>query len=504
MQFRSSVWLWIGLCCGVLVVMLVAMVLVIAGFAIAHQESLVDQTTERELSLSSDVESAITRIEVEDPDDLSELDRETPWQSILQDPARHSKYSIFQLSEIVETWWKQDGLSVLDNIFESSVNRSDRDVLANLVLNRAINENYSETFEAALVLTEATKLRTLTKIAKSWGIDDPLKALKAIRDATVLSDFDRVSLERSVIQSWSRSDPKELLTGLGLLPIRLRTFGEQAALEEIAHRSPSQAVQLVQTLSQPDQARVRVLTKLIVKNWIRIDRHKALEWIKSPYVEQLEFRRDVYAVAIEELARTDPGRAMDLALNEPVDLLRGGLESYVLRQVASSDTQLALEMLPRVRSVGRGYLNAFSDVGIALIEEKDFGGVLRLGEEIEEAFRADYFDSLTMRWAQEAPIELLEHIPNFPTGLDRSRAAENLLFVDRVSSSLSLDEIGLAAGYVSSDVLDEMVGNWNLWEGGSMRLPYSATQLGLTEDEYDEFQRVATLIANSLGFPRRL
>ncbi len=450
---KRSVQFLVGFCSTVLVVVSFSLIFGLLGYRITHQERLGNSVSQdgngsnvsQEFNSSNLKGSRVVR----QLDDSTSISSETTWNSILQDSDQRLSYSIVHLGEIINERWKAIGLEMLNEVYKSSLSSIDQDLVVSLALNIAISDDCASAFDQALSLEVEQEHRQwiLSKIAMGWGNQDPLVALDSIVNANLQPQDDRIGLGKHVIASWSRDDPMGILTSLELLPSSLQRFGEHVALEEISRRSPSEGVEHIQMVSNPRRA--LSLAKLVVRNWIRESPSDALQWVNSSTAKELGFNRELQAVAFGELAVSDAGLAMDLALKEPLKMPRGGLEVHVIRQVARDDVDFAMELLPRVRVAGQGYAEAYVYVGVALIESNDFSRALELGQHINRWNRSKYFMSIAEAWARQDGGSLLQYIGNIPIPEARSFAASYLVYSNSYTGVLNENQMKQAADYLS-------------------------------------------------------
>ena len=477
---------WAGLGCGACLILPLLLVLITSGYRIAHKDRLVTPTPDNSVGFNH-----IGKFATPDSEDSEEpvvdplLNPKALWDSILGDPQNHE---VHQLSRIAETRWETEGLQILDEIYAAPLNRIDGDAVANTILSRAIDEDYATALRQALELEHANRFWVILRIAESWGHDDPLAALAAIAKAGISSSFDRGRFEKAVIESWAQRDPEALMGKLDLLPSGHRLLGEQSALEAIAQSSPRIAAEHLHTISNP--VRTLALAKVVARSWVASNPDEALDWVNSVPLASLGIKREVQTVVLDELAKQDPSYALTLALDEPVDRRLGGLEFHVIKRVATTDVDLALQMLPEVRVHGSGYLDAYASVGQTLIQHRDYVRALELASQIDKWNQTSYYQRITHQWAKEDPVSLLEQMESFPSPEIRSLAGANLLRVNRVSLALNRDQMNLAWGYLTADTQEAMREYW-FTPASTMqvKMEYRPNQLRLSEEEWDEFQR---------------
>ena len=470
-----------GLACGGGLILTGLLILALVGYLIDHTSLLQDQ-----VSVEPVVEEPLS-VEGDGGSDAISTSPDVQWRSNFGEGAEHQTDSIWQLGRIAVAWWKQDGLRILDEIYDVPLSAAAKDAVANIVLNEAIKEDYASTFNSALRLNDGNRFWILSKIAIDWGREDPLQALATIANAGVRSHSDKVSFLKNVITSWSQTQPDELMQSLASLPSSLRAFGEQSALEEIARRDPVKAAEFVTTLTDP--RRVFSLCKDVARSWIEIDANEALEWVNSAQLKSLGIQREMQAVALGELAKIDPNRALNLALAEPLDLPLGGLELEVITKVANTNVDVALDMLPRIRVAGQGYVKAYAHVGKVLVHHREVARALELANEVEESVRGNYYDRVTRQWAIDDPVALLRDIELLPVEY-RSVAARNLIFANQQTSALDLDQLNSATKYMSENDLLKLQENWNrISSTHSVESEYRPNnKLGLSQEQYDEMQ----------------
>ena len=342
----------------------------------------------------------------------------------------------------------KEGIRALNQINDSSVEKSTRNAILLSVLHNAAQRDPQGAFQEAMFLDRDAQEIALPAIVRAWAGVDPLVAFSAISSLNKSSV--RSSLLETLIAAWAENDPQGVFDNLELLPERLREKGEEQAMLAIARSSPADAIQFLSTLE--DSKQKRELAKTIAANWAQKDVYEALDWATSSQFTDERTWHDVLAIILRELAAKDPELAFQTALMQPIGSdARGrerGLEADVVAQIARADINKALEMLSLVRD-GYTLLEAYRSVGKELVLVGEYDRALKLGEQLPEDTRSSYFNTVLNLWAQEEPEVMFDSIASISNPELQTHAAVNLLTHNALKAQVfDDDQIKQLTGYL--------------------------------------------------------
>lgn len=366
---------------------------------------------------------------------------EQAWSDLVNDAIGNAAQSGL-LIQIAQAWVDVSGLSVLNEINRTLVDRQTRQSVLHAIIHRLVQTNPQETFDYVNNLKE-DGADILVTLARAWSSLDPESALNAA--LTVESDRLRRNLEYAIAQVWASSDPHFILNNLDRLPASSRATAQSEAIMAIARTSPEQAAQLMAGMDDPSSQ--YSVGYAIVSNWVRTDIPAALDWVLTTG-ELKSLREHLLPVVLTSLARENPELAMQTALEQPIGSYGSGMEVRVLSYIASFDPEKALEMLPRVRE-GQTHFYAHISVGGALVRAGLAESAFELASSLQESQRERYYGNLIGTWAASDTKGLYQNIDQFPTAETRSSAALELLTWNSWQKSLSGEQIERAKTFLT-------------------------------------------------------
>ena len=175
--------------------------------------------------------------------------------------------------------------------------------------------------------------------------DEPIAAFEAT--LSIKADIFRYQVQKQILEVAARRNNFDLLSNLQHFPKSARNLGQEVALIEMAKQSPEIVVAKLTDVGDIER-RDRVATQLAM-TWAAIDIESTLAWIEADN-NVAHNRENLKRVALESLTRTDVELALELALELPVRKDGQGWEQIVVQQLALTDTDSALSLLPRVRA----------------------------------------------------------------------------------------------------------------------------------------------------------
>ena len=237
-----------------------------------------------------------------------------------------------------------------------------------------------------------------------------------ITETNARSQWDRAYMTNVVqellLKSWSAWNPTFVLERLEQIPRQLQSLACEHALEALVAIEPERAVELMQTLKHLGTDRDRVVARF-VRQWSTADPSAALAWVQSVRSIEDQSRQDLLMYVLSSLALEDPKLALEIAGREPNP---SQIEHWIIYELAQTDVETAIEVLPLVSQKGRYYANA--GVAEQLIENGDVDRAVAIRKQYEE----DSGESVNwfmffLDWAIENPIQLFERLDDLPPTL---------------------------------------------------------------------------------------
>ena len=348
---------------------------------------------------------------------------------------------VSSLVQIANAWMEQDGIGVLGRISDSLKARNVRTSVLNTVVLYAAKTNPQGTLDYVLRNQDRNSMWLSSLVAQSWARSAPEEAFSAVTD--VENSRIRRRLQEGVIQEWATQNAYAMLDHVSTLPENMRAYARQQAVQAIAGSDPEEAIRLLGVLDLGEDGIGNVVHP-IVREWSEIDAMAAHDWVLSS-AEVADMRGELLHVVLMSLVEDQPQLAMELALQQPVEMR---LDSAVISRLARYDRHLALSMLAQVRE-GRGKLSAYTSVGRELVDNAETHRAIKLGESLDQSTRPAYYDSILRSWASSDPEGLFESLDSLPSPELKSIAALSLAVDNQRSKVLSEDQIAHVKTYLS-------------------------------------------------------
>ena len=167
----------------------------------------------------------------------------------------------------------------------------------------------------------------------------------------------------------------------------------------------------------------------ILQHWVDQDTEAAIQWVLNGPVSE-DNRYSWVSALVTNLVNTDPRRAFDIALQQPISERMGGmytpaLEAQILGQIVYQDFDLAVELLPKVRE-GSSRAQAYTSVGNQYINLGQSSKAVDIGHKLTANEQTQYFQSIAYTWATIDAGGLVESFKNLPTAEIRANLAQTL------------------------------------------------------------------------------
>lgn len=336
------------------------------------------------------------------------------------------------LNRVAFVWLEKEGIQILDEIVSSISDDYDYYFVLDGLFDDLSSDQSQEVFDFVMgnLGDRAIELIQDSGLADNWARQDPEKMLAKVKTLPA-SDF-RQDLFRMSVRRWAEKKPQQILEQLEQLPLGLRVYASERAIDQFTENSPTAAAQFV--LQIPDEDMRRQLSSRLVVQWTKEDTDAVQAWvlnlpsndpIRASLMNSLKWR----------LIATNPRDAFALALQQPI---ADGSEDVVLDRIADDDVQLALELLPQVRETRK--VSAYTWIGISLVKQGFVQRALDLANELDPTEQASFYQGIAMNWVQHDPKRLLRVFDDFPTAV-KSKIAVGLKILNELTNDYSDEEI---------------------------------------------------------------
>lgn len=366
-----------------------------------QQEGITSELGDESYALTYYFQSLLTD-KIDNPKNL--------WHEIVGLAARDNNQHLDILEAVANEWIDQEGLEIFDEI---SASIEDRRLLESVsfgvLYGRADDpEQIPDLFEYVFNLHDDYPWKdfTLNSIIGAWARHDPDAAL--LRTETLPPSDYRKSMLQDVYQVKARNEPKYILQNLDSVPAAYLEYTAQTAIRTLAKKSPQEAVGLVMKIENAEFQ--RELATTLVYTWRSNDLNATTEWVLGLPAD-IPLRDTLLGPLSNSLIETDPQLAFDLALQQSLKQQGEntiGHEVSVLSRIASTDIELALELLPKVREESR--LPAYHRMAGAFIGQGDSARALSLINDLSDSEQLEHYSESLWSWIERDPKGLINNI----------------------------------------------------------------------------------------------
>ena len=379
--------------------------------------------------------------------DLADPDQ--AWVSLINDPTVSLEENFYRVKLVANALIEKHGTAEIDDLLSSISSPTLKFGLRKSILSSVALNDPESAFTIALETPNDVFGTMLTTVINTWATMDPQSALARV--LALEPSIVRDRLQHRVVSSWVRLNPEQFLDSLDSIPVELRDTARLSLVGQLSKDSIDDALEVLQDIQDVNTQEEAALT--IVDVWIDANPDEAFEWVLSN-AENDQYRDRLVNSFLVELSDRDADKAFDLAMNQPIVEETGmGLEAIVIDSLRFSDTDLALDLLRRVRP-GKTQLAALESVSIGLIYDSRTDEALALGKQLSEKDQESFYNSIAFTIVtQESPKRIVELISTVPVKEARSTMAEHALRSHSFSIGKELysnDDIAMLMKHVSS------------------------------------------------------
>ena len=363
------------------------------------------------------------------------------------------------LKLVASAWYKEDGLDVLLRAAELFPSAKDRVALSE-VIEGVVGIHLDEAFEFIQNLSRRERGELPCALAMVAAHIDPEFALEKIADWS--DDPIHLHLQKTVSNTWARTDPRGMLDNLESLPQVARVDAMKIAFTHLAYVSPIESLQYLEE-SKKFLRSEALLAVIIAKQWSNTDPEEALEWAISYSEENSPMREMLVRQVLRNMVATDTLKALELSWELRSTLIHLTKAPYdvvwELAQMGRIDE--AIELLPKLEEHPRYF--AIEDLGRMLVHAGDPQAAIALGTKVPSLSAplvgpATYFHGIFWEWGKRDPQHLFDSLQAIQSQRLRSWAAKVLL--DRQDARPALSEASVES---LEAVLEEHPASNNLY-----------------------------------------
>ena len=357
------------------------------------------------------------------------------WDEIVEE-AQNDPEQLELLVQIAQIWVEKEGLEVLDQLMESLENSRTRTWVTTSVLREVAQTNAVETLEYALTLDDPSYTYKFT-VVEEWARSDPNSARDTI--ASTVDEGWREILLRQLVKSWAIFHPSEFLEEFETIPRDLVELGIETAISQVASNSPQEAAKIVSAMEETERQSFKMdAARTVIYHWLSRDMDATLDWVLND--SDLKDQRPELLIFVSlTLVEHDAERAMQFALQQPIGENEAGPEAWVVGEIARTDIDEALRLLPKVRD-GQAKVQAYRFIGHELIDQGYTDKALKLLKQVPEYAKQNYLGSIIGNWTYRDPIGVVESLQKVESEKIAASVALSLLLNDPRDERLNPEE----------------------------------------------------------------
>ena len=304
---------------------------------------------------------------------------------------------------IAETWIEKEGLSVLEEISNSTISEYSK----------------ASIYEKALGQIAETDIERAVDVAASLG----LSHMSFNPTGRVVSNL---------LSKYAEDKPYQLFGLADSLDERFVSIAKFEALTAIARKSPQEAVAMLAQVDNP--AFVRRASATIAALWAREDPKSSFEW----YVNSERDKRDpALRVIMRRLVEENAHGAFKIATGYPGELGTLLTNSF-FGVLVSQDAVQATEFVSLLDGDKR-------QVPVTLIGQRlagsDISRAFELAKSLPESGRKEYRDKIISAALSRDPFYLLENLDQLPGTELQGQVALQLLMRDKTAGLFSENQL---------------------------------------------------------------
>ena len=343
------------------------------------------------------------------------------WDILLNDNIDDAR-QMGALVMVAEKWREQIGFAVLSKIYQS---RIEDNWIKNQLTAALAQTDPALALDYAKRVSDEWEQSSLSLIVvEEWASIDPQAALAAVSSFKPSSLY--FELEGTVGAYWAKNKPYELIQNIELLTQGSRIWALEVAFSYIAREDPLEAIESLSAIKNSVGNTTSILQR-IIDEWGMLQPDAATDWLLNDVDhEDPLLLHSLLEEVLPSLARQDPIKAFEIALQQPNPVGRFGLADRVISQLTrDGEFAIAISLLPRMPE--HDQIDAYKRVGQAMVNEGQTSEALELGSDLEPELQQDYYRRVFQVWVRADPTDLYESLEDLPSSAVQSIAASVLL-----------------------------------------------------------------------------
>ena len=334
-----------------------------------------------------------------------------------------------------------DMLSLVDEVF------ADTDYFLRVpVFKEIIAKDPQLAWEQLLSLSPDVQKRFNGIVFDEWSKQDPLAAIQAL---TTQEYMDSMKEEIGyMLSGWVRTVSDRFLEHIELIPEDYKISSIDTAVEHLVESKPAQDVLVLLSQLEDRGFNTDEATTTFVRLWSQREPEAAVRWAIQNLDLQTFWGQWSLRGAIQQLALSDPEKAMKIALEQPAEIALE--QEVVLSLLRQGEIEKGLSLFTQMRS-SSDYPIPFRNISYILIEAGRIDEMLTLTEQVKESEKPNFYRSMARPWVRFELESLLEYLPKLPTSEMQQIVAANVLREQEYYPYLTAEELEFVRTFVPDE-----------------------------------------------------
>ena len=334
-----------------------------------------------------------------------------------------------------------DMLSLVDEVF------ADTDYFLRVpVFKEIIVKDPQLAWEQLLSLSPDVQKRFNGIVFDEWSKQDPLSAIQAL---TTQEYMDSMKEEIGyMLSGWVRTVSDRFLEHIELIPEDYKISSIDTAVEHLAESKPAQDVLVLLSQLEDIGFNTDEATTTFVRLWSQREPEAAVRWAIQNLDLQTFWGQWPLRRAIQQLALSDPEKAMKIALEQPAEIALE--QEVVLSLLRQGEIEKGLSLFTQMRA-SSDYPIPFRSISYILIEAGRIDEMLALSEQVKESEKPNFYRSMARPWVRFELESLLDYLPKLPTSEMQQIVAANVLREQEYYPYLTAEELEFVRTFVPDE-----------------------------------------------------
>lgn len=291
-----------------------------------------------------------------------------------------------------------------------------------------------------------TQLLLDSAVFRAWVDKDSIAAIRAITTEEFMGSMK--SELRYLLMDWVRGLSGQVLQYIDLVPEDLKTFVVNDAVGYLMQTLPPN--EIFETLAQFRSKGISTLQATVdfVSTWSRTNPAAAVQWALQNLDRGTTHGQFLLRFALEEFALSDSSKAMEIALELPIE---SAMEQHVvLALINKGKIDEGLSLLSQIRtSHNAEYI--FGRLGGTLVEVGRLEDAFALGDRLAESQKPAFYRGLAWPWLNSNLESLLETLPQLENAEIRSLIASGVIRQQEQYPFLTEEELEDVRALISNE-----------------------------------------------------